>query len=205
MYYANATSEEPRATANHDTSFKVYNDLHFRPAHPPTSDSWPIFPLLLPELRLRIWQCFLQRHRMIELEICAGADEDGTQSRYDTERNHLGNIISGRGYSLLIEGRGFAASLSPLLQVSSEARHAALTFYRVHLPFPGQHGEQVLYLNPEFDVLYVRPGIRPPTLSPTEVSPVAVLIDFLNDMRAYDPKDRGYAISRGHLSYLVHI
>lgn len=82
---------------------------------------------------------------------------------------------------------------SPLLQVSSEARHAALQYYRVRLPFPRGGGGQVLYLNPEHDVLFVRPEVPSRwTGAQAPPRPTVVLIDFLHDVRAYDPRDKGY-------------
>lgn len=186
VYGTGATTEVNGNLVN-NAPLTLYNDVHFKPVH--TCESWAIFPRLLPELRLRVWQLFLQRHRMIELNIFADDDQDNdSHSGYYSDLNHLGNIISGRSYSLNIKGRGYAASLSPLLRVNSEARHAALEFYRIRLPFPRQNAEQVLYLNPEHDVLYVRPeahyGRSPPRA-------VTVLVDFLHDVKAYDPKNQG--------------
>ncbi|KUI61478.1 hypothetical protein VP1G_08678 [Cytospora mali] len=173
---------------------RLYNYVHFRPG--PACDSWPLFSLLLPELRLHIWELFLQRYRMIKLGICVDEEEDNDdddlQSHYYTERNYLGNIISGGNSSLSIEGRGYAdaALPSPLLWVNSEARHAALKFYRVRLPFPRQNGERVLYLSPEYDVLYVRPMLEP---EPRPEPRAIVLVDFLHDVKAYDHKDQGHS------------
>lgn len=204
MQIFDLTVNRPRAinhtNARHETEApaRIYNDVHFRPRNQVICDSWALFPQLLPELRLHIWQVFLQQHRMIELGIRADGDENGPQSHYYTDRNHLGNIVSGRNYSLTISGRGYTASLSPLLRVSSEARQAALDFYRVQLPFPLRDGERVLYLNPEYDVLYVRPEFRSPNMPPTDVQPkpraASVLVDFLHDARAYDPKDKGFVL-----------
>lgn len=102
-------------TGEDDNPVRLYKDVHFRPAHPATCSSWALFPLLLPELRLRIWLLFLRRHRMIELGIRASNDEYGRQPRYYTNHKYLGNIISGRSYSLIIKGHDYAASLSPRL------------------------------------------------------------------------------------------
>jgi hypothetical protein len=186
---------------------RLFNDVFFsRTAPPAIWDTWDPFPRLPVELRMSIWLLFLQRHRMIEVSIRAADDEDGTtypghdddaQSRFYTHRNYLGRIVSGRGYTLYIKGRGYATSFSPLLWVNSEARQAALGFYRVHLPFPRQAGGQVLYLNPEHDVIYVRPEYPPPTVR-LRIRPDTVLPDFLHDVRAYDPKDQGYVTYKSH-------
>jgi hypothetical protein len=136
---------------------------------------------------------------MIELDLYCAAEEDATtypgngpQCRYYTDRNRLGNVVSGRGYVLCWTGRrerGHAGnvteSYSPLLWVNHEARRTALEFYRVHLPFFGLQRRQVLYLNPEYDVVSIRPrSFHPP--------PLCLLADLLHDVKAYDPKRQGY-------------
>lgn len=146
---------------------KLFNDVRisrWEPPGPCGDTTWPPFSRLPIELRLHLWLSYLRRHRMIEVDICdTSYPDDASQSRYYyTNRNHLGKIVSGRGYTLSIRGRRCHAtplSLSPLLWVNNEARRAALSFYHVHLPFPGPrpYGEQVLYLNPEYGVVYVRP------------------------------------------------
>lgn len=144
---------------------------------------------------------------MLEITICPpDEDEDeppypgGADSRFYSERNHLGNIISGRGYTLKIAGRGHAATFSPIMWVNRESRDAALRhYYRVHLPFPHQRAGRILYLNPEHDVLHLRPELRLETsddgfeehLPRGAPRPLAVLADFLHDVKAYDPKDQG--------------
>jgi hypothetical protein len=120
---------------------------------------------------------------MIELGIRLGDDNQDTSLWY-TARNHLGRIVSGRGYTIEIGNLkgGYSASLSPPLWVNREARQATLHFYRVHLPFPGLGADRVLYLNPEYDVLYLD----------GEKTYGILLPDFLHDVRAYDPKDQGW-------------
>lgn len=170
----------------------LFNDVHFshqEAASPaPSFPTWPLFPRLPAELRLHIWTLHLQRHRMIELNIDP-ADED--PDCY-TRRNHLGQIVSGRRYTFTVRGRkpSFAPLLSLLMQVNREARRAVLGFYRIHLPFPGrQPNEQVLYLNPDYDVVYARP--REPEAG-SYAGFATLLVDFLHDVRAYDYKDQGY-------------
>ena len=134
-------------------------------------------------------------------------DEDNTtdsnasrspRSPYYTQHNRLGNLISGGNYMLILDNFKHIASLrSPLFQVNSEARQLALEFYRVHLPFPQKDSDHILYLNPDYDVLYIWPtfGENHPMLTPRSVRPVAVLIDFLHDVRAYDPDGKGFVNS----------
>ncbi|KAK3940184.1 hypothetical protein QBC46DRAFT_459121 [Diplogelasinospora grovesii] len=207
MDQSDATSHNDATIGNNATA-RLFNDVYFSRAAPPACDTWAPCPRLPVELRLQIWLLLLRRHRMIEVVVCADADDegdttypgdapDGSQPWYYTDRNHLGRIVSGRGYTLALDmaGRGYAASLNPLLWVNSEARQAALKFYRVHLPFPRQDGEQVLYLNPEHDVLYVRPAFGSRSAGDYRPRPrtATVLADFLHDVRAYDPKDQGVA------------
>ncbi|ROW01880.1 hypothetical protein VMCG_05571 [Cytospora schulzeri] len=200
----NVATMEHKTIVDDDTLVKLYNDVHFRKSHPVIYDSFALFPLLPRELRLHIWLLFLQRHRMIELGIHAADATDEQQSCYYTDRNRLGNTVSGRNYTLSIKGRGYAASLSPLLRVSKEARYIALDFYRIQLPFPRNNGEQLLFVNPDYDCLYVRsdsqPSSTPPVAFPPEPRAAAVLVDFLHDVRAFDPKDQGVA----HLALFAH-
>ncbi len=146
---------------------------------------------------------------MVEVGIRANKDEDGTAypgkipllSRFYDRRNHLGKRVSDRGYTLVLKsGQNFAAMFNPLLWVNSEARQVALDFYRVHLPFPGRDEDRLLYINPEYDVLYAWPAYVYRTYA--DGTPIAslpnvatLLVDLLCDLRAYDPRDRGYAPS----------
>lgn len=177
---------------DHPISFRLFNDVNFGHQVPLRSRdaTWAPFRRLPPELRSQIWLFFLRRHRMIEVDICGDPNEndmadtgDVSQSRYYSSNNSLGRVVSGRGYILRIPGRrGYASSLSPLFWVNNEARQAALRFYQIRLPFPGQQGEQVLYLNREYDVVFVRvQGYD------------TLLADFLHDVKAYDYQNQGYA------------
>lgn len=157
-----------------------------------------VFP---PSCAGLVWLAYLQRYRMIDLDIRAAADEggdttrpgDGSQSRYYTGRNTLGNVISGRGYVLSWGGRGgHAAAYSPLLWVNREARHVTLGFYRVQLPFSGLRREQVLFLNPEYDVVSVQLRYTEGGRMTTSLDALTLLADLLHDAKAHDSKDQGY-------------
>ncbi len=186
----------------------LFNDVYssrwesLSPAPVPDGAAPFPFPRLPVELRLHVWQLYLQRHRMIEVDISGGTDDDEpehSESRYYIDRNHLGRVISGGRYTLAIRGR--ESITTPLIfQVNREARGAALSFYHIHLPFPGwQHNKQVLYVNPKYDVVFVRPR-NPPTPRPERAEPkfANLLVDFLHDAKAYDRKDQGYT----HPSFL---
>ena len=177
----------------------LFNDVHFQRWEPPAPRHvapWAPFVRLPPELRRYLWLVCLRRHRMIELDICVAASEDaaahpGDDSRYYSSRNALGNIVSGRDYVVSWTGnrQGPAGAYSPLLWVSREARQAALSFYRVHLPFFGLQRNRVLYLNPAYDVVSVQ--LRREEHG-AAFHPYVVLADFLHDVKAYDRKGQGY-------------
>ncbi len=185
----------------------VYTALAARCMRTGSTGTWAPFPRLPAELRLHIWVLCLRRHRLIDIDLAPEVLPDGSYPfpRY-TDRNHLGRVISGGlSYTFALRGRGsYAASLSPLFHVNHEAREVARSFYRIHLPFPGS--DQVLYLSPEYDVVYLRsrePKPRPRSPPPDpHVFQVRfpllypgfdiILVDFLHDARAYDCKDQGY-------------
>ena len=178
----NDAAVDDETTLQTDANTRLFNDVFFAP---PASDGprdipWLPFPRLPPELRLHVWWLFLHKHRMIEVHL-----RGGRRSPYNspyTNRNHLNKVVSGRDYTLAIRGQGYAASLNPLLWVNSEARQVALRYYRVHLRCPGPNdSERLLYFNPEHDVLDLGGSYHP-----------HLLPDFLNDVRAHDPRDKGY-------------
>jgi hypothetical protein len=206
MDHTQTASGADATVAEETPTVRLNNDVHFERSEPLASldSTWAPFPRLPAELRLHVWLLCLQRYRMIELDLFAALDEeedsypgDASQWRYYTERNELGNIVSSRGYVLSAWSRlGLAAPLSPLFWVNSEARGVALGFYSVHLPFRGVHTgqQQVLYLNPEYDIVSPRPrqfelGDR--TVRP-DISLDTLVVDFLHDVKAYDCKGQGY-------------
>ncbi|KAI0465978.1 hypothetical protein F4859DRAFT_338807 [Xylaria cf. heliscus] len=148
------------------------------------SSSFLLFPLLPTELRLIIWQLSLQRPRLINIQLSPNKlNQDEPQdepSLYGTQ-NNLGRVNSDRQYSITANG---SQLLSKLLRVSSEARQATLQFYRVQLPCHFELGDRqgygTLLFNPEFDILHIQPGRE-----------IYNFVDFLHDLRAYDPQDAG--------------
>lgn len=143
------------------------------------------FQSLPKELRLDIWELALPRQRMIHISLKL---HEGR--RYDladaeppyVQRNHLRKPISGERYRAVIYGNQLN---SKFLYVNREARGVALGFYRVHMPVyltgPTCSQRSTFYFNPEHDFLHI-----------TADAPVKdTLIDFLWDLKAYDPKDIG--------------
>lgn len=160
----------------------------------PDDGTFPLFSSLPKELRLQIWEEATPRERLVHVTICLRRGEDG---EYDApvrylKKNHLGNPISGSGYLLSThDGR----LDHPLLCVNRESRKVVLDFYRIHIPALcggnhracyGPHGHcflenMTLRINPEHDVLQI-----------TAEEPVKrTLVDFLWDLKAYDPKGVG--------------
>ncbi|GAB1316976.1 2EXR domain-containing protein [Madurella fahalii] len=149
--------------------------------------SFRLFPKLPTELRVRIWELSLERHRLLELNI--EPQHDSEEVPLYSARNALNNVISGRNYSVTVKG---LAIYSKLLRVNREARRAALRFYRVHIPCYFQTSEEkrfhypgtipgTLYCNPEYDFLQLNTGgIAEHTL-----------VDFLHDFRAKDRRHVG--------------
>lgn len=180
---------------------RLFNDLYF-PRLPtaltPNNATWTPFPRLPTELRLHVWQVCLRQHRMIGIDIHAPIDELGlpypgrinpAKSWYYKKRNHRGKVVSGRTYLLSMPGvLGYdATALSPLLWVNAEARQTALSFYHIRLPFPTTAADKVLYLNADYDVVFLSVQGTPSTSRPD-----TLLADFLHDAAAFDLKDQGY-------------
>lgn len=160
----------------------------------PDDRTFPLFSYLPKELRLQIWEEATPRERLVHVTICWRRDENGesdTPVRY-LKKNHLGNPISGSGYMLFAKDGRLD---HPLLCVNREARKVVLDFYRIHIPAfcsgdhhacYGPHGSccvenMTLRINPEHDVLQII----------AEEPVKRTLIDFLWDLKAYDPKGVG--------------
>ncbi|MCJ1246588.1 hypothetical protein MMC30_003797 [Trapelia coarctata] len=144
----------------------ILNDFHTD--HSQTEEAlleFPLFPSFPTEIALAIWKCGLQRHRLISITVI---DNDGNDSPPQSPPR-------GKNYRLSVTSNH---RLSPLLRVSHESRQAVLEFYRVHIPCDfNTHGERrCLYLNPEFDFLYIKPEGAP-----------EILVDVVHDVKAYDP------------------
>ena len=156
--------------------------------------SWPQFSSLPTELRIKIWRSTLERYRMIDLVIYPAIQEPedfdaASDTRSYTKRNELGRIISGDGYWLRLGYGQHPTVPSPLFAVNHEAREVALSFYRVRLPLPHPDGVDILYLNPDYDIIYLQQDWSGPPLSKTQH--YRLFVAFLHDVKAYDPLDQG--------------
>ncbi|KAG8159593.1 hypothetical protein KVR01_010230 [Diaporthe batatas] len=158
------------------------------------SMTFPLFSWLPKELRLKIWEEVTPRERVVHVYIRVCRDENNevveAPVRY-LEKNHLGNPVSGSLYWLLVDDHRLD---HPLLAVNREARQVVMDFYRIQIPCPralsrGSHANRqqndrqvkTFFFNPEHDVLQVR----------AEEPVNRTLIDFLWDLKAYDPKGVG--------------
>lgn len=147
--------------------------------------TFPLFPFLPKELRLQIWESAVPRERLIRVSLKQHRGRRyelaAAEPRY-LQRNALRKPISGERYRASVEGHKLN---SKFLSVDSEAREVALRFYRIHIPMyfigPEYTERTTLYINPEHDVLHIQAD-----------APVKeTLLDFLWDLKAYDPKDIG--------------
>ncbi|KAI0486644.1 hypothetical protein F4859DRAFT_308683 [Xylaria cf. heliscus] len=136
--------------------------------------SFPQFALLPWELRNQIWRSALQQRRLIRVSLKETQPDDITeQEAKDVKYGRTSLFVS--GFQLL----------SKLLRVNSEARNAALEFYRVCLPCvllrPGLESQPshvgIFPFNPEHDVLWFEETHHLP--------------DFLSAIVAYDSRRVG--------------
>ena len=117
--------------------------------------SFPLFPLLPKELRLKIWRHGLQRRRIIHLLLNNQQGQTATQAGEHPECTR-----NGERYFTIVEG---SQLLSKLLRVNKESREESLLFYRVHLPCrfisgairEERTGRGTLHFNPEWDFLHI--------------------------------------------------
>ncbi|PKS08155.1 hypothetical protein jhhlp_005431 [Lomentospora prolificans] len=162
---------------------QIINPSYYRPE----DVSFTSFPRLPADLRIAIWHASLERHRLLEVEIAPPPEDKRTQSGsgrrpYQT-KNALGKPVSGRDYEIIVHGLQIH---SKLLRVTREARRAALSFYRVHLPcsfqrYPDEYERKVeamLYFNPELDFLDLK-------------GQVSDVVAFSHDVHANDPRNVG--------------
>lgn len=162
------------------SEFETFNDAYFgnKTFSPPST--FHRFSSLPIELRLRIWNFGLRQNRLLTVALFDDKTKEksteGEHTRY-SEKNHLGNAISGSPY--LVDLR-HCHSFSPLLGTTGESRQAALSYYRIRFPIQSISGKRsYCYLNPDHDHLYVLSLLK------------RSVADLLNDLRAYDPHDTG--------------
>ncbi|KAK8110648.1 uncharacterized protein PG998_007105 [Apiospora kogelbergensis] len=167
--------------------YRILNDVD-APKHVSPPSLFPHFGQLPLELRLKIWTFCFPSNRFISIMITRPRSQlmqqnrEGKKRQLFASKNHLGNLISGDPYHLLVaKFRPWASILS---SVNREARQAFVAFYRVSVPLtPDEPGR--LCLNPDTDILQIQ-------LSQMYARTDA-LVSFLHDMVASDPKGTGIA------------
>ncbi|KAI0971079.1 hypothetical protein F4678DRAFT_433670 [Xylaria arbuscula] len=136
--------------------------------------SFPQFALLPWELRNQVWRSFLQKRRFIRVAL-SDTQPVGFSEQESSDIKYGPCYLIVNGFQLL----------SKLLRVNSEARKAALEFYRVRLPsvltmhLALNEGTQIgaFPFNPEHDVLWFEDAHSLP--------------DFLSTIATYDSRRIG--------------
>ncbi|KAK8037931.1 hypothetical protein PG994_014698 [Apiospora phragmitis] len=171
---------------------RIFNDKHrhSRPDEPEAT--FLLFPRLPPEIRVKVFQSFLERHRIIQVRLSlssanGGSGETGDGTTPYTTHNDLGNVVSGDTYRICASKY---LARSELFSVNQEARDVARRFYRVKVPcylyptqgsiFPFPKPDTTFLYNPEFDILHIQ-----------YFSTLQLLVDFVHDVRAHDCKGIG--------------
>ena len=185
--------DQPISPPSSQPHLQIFNFLQ---APSTLNSSFTLFPLLPPEIRLLIWHHSLRRQRIVDVALEAYTQSETPYGCTDGKQHRV--IVSGHQV------------LSKLLRVNSEARQAALSFYRVHIPcqFFKPNREHVptpvtFYFNPEYDML--RFIFRSPatdafihflyhlkhTYDPHGTGLLRLAVDIVslndNDLRIFDP------------------
>ncbi|CAG9986381.1 unnamed protein product [Clonostachys byssicola] len=148
-----------------------------------SEQDFPQFAKFPVEIRVHIFKLSLLRERFFQLWLERDDQLVGPKDR-----------ISGNLYIVNVQGRNIH---SKLLRVNRDARHAALAFYRVHIPCRHEwcgktRSVGFLYVNPERDIL--RLGFLPPHAGPSVPRPNVrkpCIVDFLLDTQRRDPQRIG--------------
>lgn len=159
--------------------------LNMTLADTPRTLAFHKFPKLPKELRLQIWEAAVPRERLIHVSLKVHQARRyalaAAEPRY-LERNSLKKPISGERYRAVVQGSKLD---SKFLSVNHESRQVALAFYRVRIPVyltgPTSTQRTTMLFNPEHDILHIE----------AEAPVQETLVDFLWDLKAYDPKDVG--------------
>lgn len=144
------------------------------------------FARLPQEIRLYIWELALPCERFIKLRL-GGPSPSGSLPHQALAAAEAENGDERRD-RIIVYGRKIVPKL---LHVCRESKSAALKFYRIRIPcgyISNSHGDEraepegsdMLYFNPEFDILKIRPSRRRESL-----------VDFLCLLRDRDPKGIG--------------
>ncbi|KFA76428.1 hypothetical protein S40288_11232 [Stachybotrys chartarum IBT 40288] len=160
--------------------FDNFNRTHFS-KRATGFDTFDLFPRLPPEIQQPIWKFAVRRKRLLHITLTERISRDGTSrksERHYTAINKLGRVISGRAYLVWLPE---LFRINPLFTTCVGSRRAALRHYRACLPFNSQVARPpYLRFNPKYDFFVIENSSEP-----------GVLVDFLHDAKAYDPKNIG--------------
>ncbi|KAF9879443.1 hypothetical protein CkaCkLH20_02986 [Colletotrichum karsti] len=150
----------------------------------PSKACFHFFPQLPAELRHLIWNHALRRRRLIHVsleEVDGDGGDDDDRPRYAIS-NALGRPITGNHYRVVVKTRG--PLLPEIVRVNRESRAATMAFYAVKLPcyLDSTDSQKTnISLNLAWDYIRILAG------PPWKLS----FIDFIHDLRAYDPEGVG--------------
>ena len=165
--------------------YKIFNDAFSTKPRPDHFSTFTPFCRLPAEIRTQIWTECIPAHRFIRV----GLDNCITEEfpNLYTTKNHLGNTVSGCLYrTRTVQSEEWSPDI--LTRVCHEASRAFRRVYRVRIPLPVKGGDgsvKPLYISPENDTLWV--------VCDQNTRPIPVLVAFLHDLVAYDPKGIGVA------------
>ncbi|CAJ2506630.1 Uu.00g078160.m01.CDS01 [Anthostomella pinea] len=144
---------------------------------------FPRFALLPTELRHQIWKNSLEHQRLLKVELETRLDDEALGTPRHPRASQVSQPVRGGGYHLV---RTSHQAYGELLRVNVESWEVALRFYRVQIPYwysnPTGHVERergIFYFNPEYDILQL------------EWFDPMCLVEFLYDLKTYDPKGIG--------------
>jgi hypothetical protein len=174
---------------------EIYN---FADPPPDETPSFTPFPRLPPEIREKIWRHAMQRERIIRVYL--RPLDYGLKGDVALDRGPTGGAAQ---HIAIVDGKRLH---SKCLHINSEARAAALRFYRVHVPCRLRrhdkngfdvNGVGVLYFNPEFDFLYINAA------SPANDT----ILDFIYRLKTvHDPRRVGLCnLALDYKNYLAQL
>jgi hypothetical protein len=180
-----------------DAHLQLFNLEHATPGVRSDATFHP-FPLLPPELRLKIWRLSLERRRIFRIFIDNyDFHPDVKDADQPDEDTHCYAVVAGH------------QTLSKLLRVNSESRQAAMEFYRARIPCrfsanPDDTRRQgatemhsgTLYFNPEHDFMHIS----------SEVYGQLTLVEFLHRLKTvYDSGGVGLLNLAVHVNDLLSV
>lgn len=141
--------DQPISLPSSQPHLQIFNHLQV----PTQKSTFTLFPFFPTEIRLLIWEHSLQSQRIVNVSL-----DTTKQVLPCREYTDTGFIDYDQWHRAIFPAH---QALSKLFRVNSEARQAALSFYRVQIPchFFKVNGKKdnstpmIFYFNPEYDIL----------------------------------------------------